>query len=132
MTYGSERGNGMHCFAIPSVTSAIDLTTATEPWGSIITDAPLVSPLYRFCSEHSLSEFVRETVRLAREVFEVAGPITAKKDVDPETGDEAAVINVPVTGTPEVLYRNYKQYLRATKGFPDYVQLRLRLMIDPV
>ena len=117
-----------------SLTSAVKEDVAAEQTSILVTQ-PMprpASPVFRFCADHSLGQFVRRAAEIAGKTFNLVADITIEMKMDHEDGDEFIAINVPASGSPDDLYQSFEKYLRATLDFPEYAASRIRLMVDPV
>lgn len=99
------------------------VTTAIErPW------PPAVA---RFCSKHQLTESLHEALRLVGEVFPAAHGVRVGVESDPETDEEAVIIDVAADlTTADALERKREYSRRWVASVPPDVIGKIRLVLD--
>lgn len=98
---------------------------------------PIISPIQlspevlRFCEAHHIRPQLETAVRIASEVFTLAGPLDVCLEEDPETGEETVVIDVTTSATADQALVQKSTYTRRwVESAPPDLRERIRLLMN--
>jgi len=85
----------------------------------------------RYCDKYQLADRVHEALRLVDEVFPTAHGVRVSLEADPETDEEAVVIDVAADlTTADALVRKREYSQRWVASVPPDVIGKIRLLMD--
>ena len=92
---------------------------------------PWPPAMARYCSKHQLTKSLLEALRLVGDVFPTAHGVRVGLEADPETDEEAVVIDVAADLTPDEAVARKQEYTRRrVAAVPPEVIGKIRLLLD--
>lgn len=91
----------------------------------------LPAPVLAYCQRHGLVDYLTLALRLAGQTFDPVRGIGVGVEVDPETDEEAVIIDVTLAlGSEQAVARKREYTRRWVESVPPEVIGRIRLLLD--